>query len=607
MRMRPSGTDAEPPVGAPVRRRGRILFALFGVIALVGLTPLASVAWKLIETSKEELKTAHLQRQLLLASTVAGEIDVYTGGLRDQMGRLSRALGGTLAQQRHPDALRIRALLADVTDDNLVYLRFRDFKGETIDSSAGSMPPGLLDPIFEGGLRKSAEALSGARPDRIPVTVSDPLFVGAGDRRRATVVVTAPVLAGGTFRGVLSALVDLQGFWEALAERYKNDGYVLSMIDGRGRLLASNEAQGPPVGTVMGERSTLVQRFIQNPDRASVTMPFVMSHEGLRERFLGSYHLTSERWGVVVHAPERSVYATVQSMIDSTLSWALGALSAALLAAIVFARTLSGPIDRLAEASRAFARGELGTRVEIRANNEIGELAETFNGMAAEVEDLIKRLRRAAEENNELFLGTARALASAIDAKDPYTRGHSVRVNRYAVILARQLGLPASEIRDIHVASLLHDVGKIGVDDHILKKPAQLTREEFEVMKLHTVIGANIMAPIRQMQRIVPGLRSHHEKWKGGGYPDGLAGETIPFMARIIAVADSFDAMTTDRPYQRAMSFEAARDRLNELKGLAFDEHVVEAFNRAFLAGEFKAEPATVRAKPIPDEVAAHA
>lgn len=611
MRLKRAGTDAEPVGGAPVRRRGRIVFALFGVFALVGLAPLASVAWKLIETSKEELKTAHLQRQLLLASTVAGEIDVYTVGLRDQMGRLSRALGATLATQRDPSEERIRALLADVTDDNLVYLRFRDFKGETIDSSAASMPPGLLDPIFEGGLRKSAEALAGARPDRIPVSVSEPVFVGAVDRRRATVVLTAPVLAGGSFRGVLSALVDLQGFWEAVAERYKNDGYVLSLIDGRGRLLASNDREGPAVGTVMGERSTLVQRFIQNPERASVTMPFVMTHEGFRERFLGSYHLTGERWGVVVHAPERAVFATVQSMIDSTLTWALGALSAALLAAIIFARTLSGPIDRLAEASRAFARGELGTRVTVRSNNEIGELAETFNGMAAELEDTIRRLKRAAEENNELFLGTARALASAIDAKDPYTRGHSVRVNRYSIILARQLGLPAADLRDIHVASLLHDVGKIGVDDHILKKPAQLTREEFEVMKLHTVIGANIMAPIRQMRRIVPGLRSHHEKWKGGGYPDGLAGDKIPFMARIIAVADSFDAMTTDRPYQRAMSFDKARDRLNELKGVAYDEHVVEAFNRAYLAGEFK--PESHAARPVeapaeaPVEAAAHA
>jgi response regulator RpfG family c-di-GMP phosphodiesterase len=158
------------------------------------------------------------------------------------------------------------------------------------------------------------------------------------------------------------------------------------------------------------------------------------------------------------------------------------------------------------------------------------------------------------------------------------------------VILARYHGLSEGDIRDIHVASLLHDVGKIGVDDAVLKKPGKLTPEEFEVMKLHTVIGSNIMSPIRQMKRLLPGLRSHHERWGGEGYPDALAGDAIPLMARIIAVADSFDAMTTDRPYQKGMDFEKALARVNELKGTAFDERIVESFNRAYHAGEFRKE-----------------
>jgi putative nucleotidyltransferase with HDIG domain len=176
-------------------------------------------------------------------------------------------------------------------------------------------------------------------------------------------------------------------------------------------------------------------------------------------------------------------------------------------------------------------------------------------------------------------------LAQAIDAKDPYTRGHSVRVNRYSVVLARQLGMTDEDIADIHVASLMHDVGKIGINDMILQKPGKLTSEEFEVMKTHTTKGAQIMEPIRQMQRMIPGLRSHHERWGGGGYPDGLAGEGIPFMARVIAVADAFDAMTTHRPYQTAMSFAQALERLNVLKRVAFDERIVEAFNRVYQQG----------------------
>ena len=165
-----------------------------------------------------------------------------------------------------------------------------------------------------------------------------------------------------------------------------------------------------------------------------------------------------------------------------------------------------------------------------------------------------------------------------------------MRVNRYSIVLARQLGMNDDQIADIHVASLMHDVGKIGINDKILQKPGKLTAEEFEVMKTHTTKGAQIMQPIGKMQRIIPGLRSHHERWEGGGYPDNLRAEQIPLMARVIAVADAFDAMTTHRPYQKAMSFVQAQERLNMLKGLAFDERIVEAFNRAYQAGEFQLE-----------------
>ena len=129
------------------------------------------------------------------------------------------------------------------------------------------------------------------------------------------------------------------------------------------------------------------------------------------------------------------------------------------------------------------------------------------------------------------------------------------------------------------------------MDDAILNKKGKLTDEEFAVMKRHTTIGEKIMAPIGQMRRMLPGLRSHHERWAGGGYPDGIAGDAIPLMARIIAVADSFDAMTTERPYQKAMTFEAGWKRLNELKGSGFDERIVESFNRAYAAGEFAEQP----------------
>jgi HD-GYP domain-containing protein (c-di-GMP phosphodiesterase class II) len=273
-------------------------------------------------------------------------------------------------------------------------------------------------------------------------------------------------------------------------------------------------------------------------------------------------------------------------MVDSVLTWAILALGFAVAAAVVFADTLARPIKQLAAASRSFAAGDFSSRAGVRSGSEIGELAHTFNRMADEIEDHIRRLRRAAEENRELFLGTIQAMAEAIDAKDPYTRGHSARVNRYSVAIGRQLRLNAEQLEELHVSSLMHDVGKIGIHDRILQKPGKLTPDEFEIMKTHAALGAQILAPIKKMHRVIPGLRWHHERWGGGGYPDGLKGDAIPLMARIIAVADTFDAMTTHRPYQQAMSIEEARARLTSLKDVAFDNRVVVAFQRAYQQGQ---------------------
>jgi HD-GYP domain-containing protein (c-di-GMP phosphodiesterase class II) len=360
-------------------------------------------------------------------------------------------------------------------------------------------------------------------------------------------------------------------------------------VDSKGRVFASS-ARGGEVSARDLAQSEIVRSFLSDAGRALRTMRFTLQRDGKPEQYLGSYEITRERWGIFVQAKERQVYLLVMDMVKSTLRWALVALSLAIVAAVVFAGTLSRPINRLAAAARAFAAGSLTHRVETRSRHEIGELADAFNRMAEQIEDSIQRLKQAAEENNQLALGTIRALAKAIDAKDPYTKGHSERVNKYSVIIARHIGLSREEITNIHVASLLHDVGKIGIDDAILKKPAHLTAEEMAVMKTHAALGATIMSEIRQMEKMLPGLRSHHERWRGGGYPDGLEGDDIPLLARIIAVADTFDAITTNRPYQQAWTFEDAVRRLNEIKGTILDEKIVEAFNRAYQAGEFRPE-----------------
>jgi len=219
---------------------------------------------------------------------------------------------------------------------------------------------------------------------------------------------------------------------------------------------------------------------------------------------------------------------------------------------------------------------------------EISELAETFNSMAGDIEEFIEQLKQAADRNHELFLGSIRMLAAAIDEKDPYTRGHSDRVAKYSVIIAKQLGLPPPEIDKIRISALLHDVGKIGVDDRVLKKPGALTPEEFDLMKQHPSKGANIMRPVAQLKDMLPGIELHHEHVDGGGYPHGLHGDEIPMMARIIAVADTLDAVTTNRPYQSGMDLEFALDRIRSLVNVKFDPTVVDALDQAVRAGKLR-------------------
>src|ERR1019366_4440557 len=242
----------------------------------------------------------------------------------------------------------------------------------------------------------------------------------------------------------------------------------------------------------------------------------------------------------------------------------------------------------LAASTLAISRGEFHQRTPVQGAAEISELAETFNHMAGDIEEFIVQLKQAADQNHELFLGSIRMLAAAIDEKDPYTRGHSGRVAKYSIIVAQQLGLNEKELDKIRISALLHDVGKIGVDDRVLKKPGALTPEEFELMKQHPGKGANIMRPVAQLKEMLPGIELHHEHVDGGGYPHGLQGDEIPLMARIIAAADTLDAMTTNRPYQSGMDLEFAMNRIRQLTGTKFDAAVVDALDRAVRAGKIR-------------------
>lgn len=194
--------------------------------------------------------------------------------------------------------------------------------------------------------------------------------------------------------------------------------------------------------------------------------------------------------------------------------------------------------------------------------------------------ELHDRAGRRYQDLKDLLVGLTRSLTAALDAKDSYTYGHSERVARIAVELGRELRLEGDELADIYLAGLLHDVGKIGIRDAVLGKMEALTPEEFEHIKRHVTIGYSILSDMRQIRNLLPGVLYHHERWDGRGYPEGLAGEAIPLLARILSVADAYDAMSTTRPYRDAIPCRRVEEILQQGAGTQWDRRVIEAFLR---------------------------
>jgi len=198
------------------------------------------------------------------------------------------------------------------------------------------------------------------------------------------------------------------------------------------------------------------------------------------------------------------------------------------------------------------------------------------------------------KETRELFLNTVEALSAAIDAKDPYTHGHSRRVTEFSVGIAIEMGLSDEELELIRISSLLHDIGKLGISENILRKPGKLTNEEFSEIKKHPVIGAEIMGHVKKLSMFIPGMIDHHERYNGTGYPDGRKTDEISLAGRIIAVADSFDAMTSNRPYHpecKGKPDEIAIAEIHRCRGTHYDPAVVDAFQKAYENGRIKQDP----------------
>jgi HD-GYP domain-containing protein (c-di-GMP phosphodiesterase class II) len=549
--------------------------------------------------NRERLITNERLLQNIVTRSLADDIGQHQESLRMMLANLSSALqvasGGDVTAE-HVEAPELRALLEHFVSSSpdLAYATLLNSESKGI--SAGRIAP---DAFLQRDLVRAYDA---AREGR--AYSGQALVVGSGTSARTVMLVSTPVMYGGRFLGMIGAVEDLNFLIRRLQE-VNRGGLTPYVVDSEGRLVAGATPEYA-TGQDM-TNSEIVRNFLEQGGQAQLvaaTREFRVTAGKKSTQMLGTYSPVSNLdWAVIVQKPRDEAYRGVYEMQRNARLLALLAILLSIGISIFAARRITNPLEVLTASSRAIARGDFSQRVQLKSRTEIGELATTFNTMSEELEHFVLDLKRAATENRELFMSSIQMLAGAVDEKDPYTRGHSDRVTRYSTLIAKEMGHPAEFLEIVRVSAQLHDVGKIGIEDGILKKPGALTPEEFDIMKTHTTKGANILRPVAQLKDMIPGIELHHESLDGRGYPRGLKDAEIPLLPRIIAVADTFDALTTNRPYQQAHDPESALRIIHNLSGKRLDPTAVAALAAIYERGEIhvqqpSAQVATPAATP---------
>lgn len=253
-------------------------------------------------------------------------------------------------------------------------------------------------------------------------------------------------------------------------------------------------------------------------------------------------------------------------------------LLAGTIATFFLTRIVTRPVARLSEGVARLKSGEYAGPITAVSHDELGDLTHNFNAMATELLAQKQSLDHYVVTLNESYLDTLKILSAAIDARDQYTLGHSQRVSRLSLLLGHKLGMDEAELKDLEIACLFHDIGKIRVPDRVLLKQGPLDAEEHALMIQHPQHGADILGLATSLQKFIPAALSHHERYDGQGYPQGLKGEEIPLFAAIVAIADCFDAMTTDRPYRAGLASSEALAEIQRCRGTQFSPKLVDFF-----------------------------
>jgi len=571
----------------PLPSRIPILYLILIVLIAVGVVPLYFYATKMVDRNRETLGSNEKLLQNNVTTTLAQSIAQREKDIGSTLSSLAFSIrvtsGGNLSG-KNVEAADVKALLQNYIEDPdsiVTYARLVNTENQLMMNLGNGDPDTFLEKELDRGL---AAAHDGREYN------GDALSIGSGQRSRTVMVVAKPVLNDQrVYLASLELVIDLQYLVKQLQETKNNQNLDTFVVDRSGRLVASSSPRYA-TGQDMNAND-LVKNFVEQKGKVpvAVTMEYTLLEGKNRIPMLGTYYpVTGLGWAVVAQKTQEEAYIDITDMRRDAIRAALIAIAFSIFVGIWAARRLTTPLHVLTESSRTIAGGDFSHRVNLKSRTEFGELAQTFNTMSDDLEQFVDELKKAAQENRTLFLNAIQMLAGAVDEKDPYTRGHSDRVTRYSVLIATEMGLKEEDVEKIRVSAQLHDVGKIGIEDRILKKPGALTPEEFEIMKTHTTKGAAILRPVEALRDMLPGIELHHESLDGRGYPYGLKGDQIPLMPRIIMVADTFDAMTTNRPYQAAMDPEYVIRIINSLAATKFDPTVVAAMTKVFETGKLR-------------------
>ena len=283
--------------------------------------------------------------------------------------------------------------------------------------------------------------------------------------------------------------------------------------------------------------------------------------------------------GNVILGMNRSILIEAQKKVTDRILIAFGIIAIlGIVASSLLASFLIRPIKELSAGVDELKNGTAKNPLRIYSHDELGNLTRNFNEMSAKIAEQKGKLNRYAQDLEEAYVSIVKVVAAAIDARDSYTHGHSARVAQLSLLIGKAIGLSADELTDLEVACLFHDVGKIKTPDSILLKAGKLNPAEYKEMMHHVEYGASILSWAPSLVKYIPSTRHHHEWYNGKGYPDGLAGENIPLFASIISIGDTFDAMTSDRPYRKALSSEEAIEEINRMSGVQFRPDLVKVF-----------------------------